>query len=271
MSDTGDRSQDSGEATAKETTKSRKKADKRRRDRIELFAAALIGIAAVLTAIATFQGGQIDGKVAEKQTEILGLSLAANDAYNDANAQQAIERDWIFGWITAFENGEPAAEYLAEAMPPAVFDLADEWANAPDDISDPFSEEAAQSYDSYGLLPSTGLLVLGDLRLEVAECATFTAQVFDRQGESYGLSTVFLAIALVVGGIAALLKRALAQYIVLGTAVVSLIVGAFILAFGADEDEARNDVAPEFYSSLFDEEIPADEAIALADEVCPRS
>lgn len=243
--------------------------DRPRKDRIELVVAVLIGVAAVLTAVAVFQGGKVDGDIDRQQTAALRLTLAANDAFNAADAQQAIERDWIFGWITEAINGTAAADYLKTAMPDSVFALADEWMNADDDITDPFSEEAADVYSSYDALPSVGLLISGDELDAEAECAIFLTQVLGVQGDSFGLSTVFLAISLVTGGIAALLRRRLAQNIVLVTAVASLVIGAGLLLLGTAEADARREVAPDFYPTVLDQPATADQAIALADELCP--
>ncbi len=244
-------------------------ADRRRKDRVEFIAAVLIGVAAVLTAVATYQGGDVDGKVAEQQTESLSLTLKANDAYNAADAQQAIERDWFFSWITEVQNETPAADYLETAMPSPVFALAEEWFTAEDDIADPFSAEAAV-YRSYSALPSVGLYEIGGVLEAAAECATFRARVFDLQGENFGLSTVFLAISLVVGGIAALLRSRIAQYIVLITAVASLLLGTGFLLLGTDEADARLEVAPVFFS-LDDQDQPLDagQAVVYADSRCP--
>lgn len=232
-----------------EATPTEEAVTKTRKDRIEFLAALLIGIAAVFTAYATFQGAEIDGKVAEQQTEALANILLANDAYNDANAQQAIERDWFFSWITEAQNETPASLFLEEAMPEYVRALAEEWLNAPDDIADPFSPEAADSYDTYFGLPSVELTFQGNLFDIDADCAVFRAEVASVQSENYGLSTVFFAISLVTAGIAALLRSRAAQYMVLTTATVSLVLGLGILWLGGDETEARTDVAPGFYLS----------------------
>jgi len=45
--------------------------DKPRKDRIELVVAVLIGVAAVLTAVAVFQGGKVDGNIDRQQTAAL--------------------------------------------------------------------------------------------------------------------------------------------------------------------------------------------------------
>lgn len=261
---------DGASPEAAQTSRRRSKhKHQRHKDRIELIAALLIGVAAVMTAVATFQNGRVDGQISEQHTIALGLTLRANDAFNAADAQQAIERDWIFTWITEASNDTPAADYLEDAMPDEVFALAEEWLNADDDIADPFSSQAAEVYNAYAGLPSVGLVDTGADLDEEAACATFTAQVLDVQGNWFGLSTVFLAISLVVGGFAALLRSRVAENIALVTALTSLVIGATLLVIGTDQVGARNQVAPDFYANILGETVTADEAIAFADEVCP--
>lgn len=244
---------------------------KRRRNRIELVAAILIGVAAIFTALATYLGGQVDGSITEKQNEALRLDLIAGGVYNDANAQQAIERDWVFGWITELENETPAAGYLENAMPDEVFALAEEWINAEDDVADPFSEEAFDSYESHSELLSAQLSEEASFLEELSACSAFDGQVLEVRGENYSVSQVFFATTLVAGGIAALLRRRLAQYIVLGTAVLSLLAGLSVLSLGTDEADARAEIAADFYAYDDDNEptLTAQEALAIADEQCP--
>lgn len=238
--------------------------DDHRRRTIELVSAIIIGIAAILTALATYQGGQLDGEVGAKSNEALDLTVRANDAFNEASALEAIERDWIFGWIIELENGTPAADYLADAMPDEVFALALEWSEAPDDIIDPFSREAEQAYPAYASLPSSQARELADELDLFAECALFEAQVAEARSDDFGLSTVFLAISLVVAGIAALLRRQAAQFIVLAVSVGALLFGASILVLAQDEAGTRDTVAQDF----FGEDQPGG-APALADDQCP--
>lgn len=250
-------------------------AEKRRKDRIELIAAVIIGVAAILTAVATFQEGDVDATIAEKQTESIALTLFANDAYNDAAAQQAIERDWFFTFITEAQNETPAAAYLALAMPPEVGDLTDQWLASTADIGDPFSPEGAELYDAYTRLPSVQLLLLGVERDVDATCATLAVQILQIQGDNFGLASVFLAISLVVGGIAALLRRPLAQYIVLFVSIASLLVGASLLLLGTDEAESRIDAAPDFAPILREAELLDLDAgasdLEVLDAYCPAA
>ena len=254
----------------------RERADDKRKRRIELVGAIIIGIAAVLTAIAVYQGGGVDGTVQEMQTEAVGLTLYANDAYNDATAEEAAERDWIFSYLTELVNDQPAADILLAAMPVEVAALAAEWlgdneaefANAESEsIGDPFSSE----YDAYSGLPSAQLLERGDAFAEGAECAIFSAEVAGVRGDNYGLATVFLAVALVVGGIAALLRRKAAQIILVTTAVLGLVLGAGLLVLAADNEEARAETAIEFFVEEDGTSLTADEAVAMADDRCPES
>jgi hypothetical protein len=254
----------------------RARADEKRKRTVELVGAIIIGIAAVLTAIAVYQGSSVDGTVQEMHTEAVGLMLLANDAYNDATAEEAKERDWIFSYVTESMNDQPAADIILAAMPVEVAVLAGEWFEAneaefanpeSDSIGDPFSSE----YDAYGDLPSAQKLQDGNAFLEGAQCALFAAQVADLRGDNYGLATVFLAVALVVGGIAALLRRKSAQIIVLTTAVLSLVLGAGVLVLAEDSDEARHEAAIGFFAETEDgTPLNDDEAVAMADDSCPE-
>lgn len=204
-----------------------------RQDRVELIAAILIGLAAVLTAFATFQSGVLAGQVRDAHTEALAETSFANDIYNDANAERSIERDWFFGWLVEDFNGRPAADFLHDAMDPKVWALIQEWRAAEfDGILDPFSDEAQEAYTSYGELPSVDKIREGNLHMDNAESAILRGRVADKRGGWFDLSTVFLAITLVTGGIAALLKSRTAQRLVLGTAIFCLVLGAGLLMVG---------------------------------------
>lgn len=246
----------------------------RRKRKVELFGAIVIGFAAVLTAIAAYNSGEVDGTVEEKHTESVGLEVAANDAYLEATAEQAKERDWIIGYLTAEWNEEPAADLIFSAMPAEVAGLAGEWIVENQDllgdpeaiIDDPFSEE----YEAYGALRSAQLIEQGNEAATAADCAIFDARVAGTKGDGYGLATVFLAVALVAGGIAALLNRKAAQVIVLTTAVLSLVGGAAFLLVAGDPAEARALTAEEFFSEDDDgKPTTPEQALAIADDTCP--
>ncbi len=221
-----------------------------RRDRIELIAAILIGLAAVLTAIATYQSGALSGEVRDANTEALAQTSFANDAYNNADAQQAIERDWFFGWLIEYQNDRPAAAYMENAMPPEVWALIEEWDTAVDDgILNPFSPDAQETYASYRELESVELLETGLDYMVSAQCAILDGRIADNKGGWFDLAAVFLAITLVTGGIAALLKSRIAQHLVLGTAAFCLLIGAVLLVAGGDSESARDDVIAEVFEA----------------------
>lgn len=261
----------------------RRKKEKKRKKRVELAGAIIIGVAAILTAIATFHGGDADGLVENRNTDAIAATLIANSFYNDANAQRLVERDWIFSFISEAANDTDAADVLLAAMPDDVFFLANDWRIANEAgfsnpqnelIDDPFSGD----YAAVDNLLSVLYQDLGDDWDHLAECAFFEASVAGVQGNSYGLSTVFLAIALVVGGIAALLTGRAAQIIVLTTALLSLVLGTVELATAGDIDNSRAVAAAEFFTNddgtqliATDEfgvplDIPA--ALAIADQTC---
>lgn len=276
---------DVAQSTAR-AVKGSEDATKARKHRVELVGAIIIGIAAVLTAIATHQGSQVDGIVEEQNTLAISLSQEANGVYNDVNAARGIERDWFFSWLSAELEGDTfAADVLFDAMPVDVQVLSAEWLGAnqtyftnptAETIGDPFSEE----YESYeGLLSSQLALIADDTFLQ-AQCALFETKVAGVQGDNYGLSTVALAIALVVGGIAALLRGKAAQMIVIVTAGLALVVGAGFLALANDEIDATAKATAEFFLNDDGTEIATDElgdpidvpaALAIAAARCPES
>jgi hypothetical protein len=161
-------------------------------------------------------------------------------------------------------------------MPQEMVDLTDEWfaknegrLDTDEPLDDPFEDD--NDYDGLAELRSTVLLERGNQTYLDASCAVFDSQVAEQRGDDYGLSTVFLAIALVVGGIAALLNGKAAQIIVLVTATVSLLLGIGVLALAGDEAQAREDTAAEIFS-VDDDGTPmsAEESLQYVDDVCSQ-
>lgn len=252
----------------------------RRKRRIELAGAIIIGIAAVLTAVATYQGSQVDGTVQAKSTEAVSLTLIANDLYSEGTAREAEERDWFFAFLTAAARDEEAtSSVFFRTMPADVQQLTDEWLLLNDElliddeapIDDPFftDEDGVSVLASFEQLESTLLEEDGDEVDLLAECALFDSEVARTRGDGYRLSTVFLAIALVVGGIAALLKGKAAQIIVLVTSVLSLLLGVGVLVIASDDDRARQEAAVEFFRGPDGASLPDGVALAQADAECP--
>ena len=192
-------------------------------------------------------------RVRDKYNEALSQTLFANDALSNASAEQTEERDWFFTYLTEAVNGTDAADVFFDAMPVEVQDLTVEWLienesrlDNLEPLDDPFStdEDGNPILESANQLQSTVLRELGRDLDEEAECALFDKQVAQIQGDRFGVSTVFLAIALVVGGIAALLKGKSAQIIVLVTSILSLALGSLVLAFAYfDQDGAEQAAA----------------------------
>ena len=237
------------------------------RNRVELIASILIGSAAVLTAIATYQGGELDGQVRDLNTEALAETSFANDVYNDANALRAIERDWFFSWLVEDQNNQPAAGYIINAMPPEVRNLIEEFFAAGDDgILNPFSPEAQEAYVSYLELPSVQYIMQGNTHRNNAQCAILEARIADNQGNWMGFANVFLAITLMTAGIAALLRSRIAQTVVLATAVLCLLMGVGLLLAGGDYAGSRAEMA----ALVFPEPDPNTglQGLELADALC---
>ena len=262
----------------------RRRAERKRKQRVELAGAVIIAIAAVLTALATHQTGDADGIVEQKNTEGIGLTLQANDTYNLSDAARLVERDLMFSWISARANGETAAGVLRAAMPASLHELATQWLDANDQafaipapsvVDDPFSEV----FPAFAELDSEILLDVGEEQFLGAQCALFEAQEAAVRGDGVGLATVILAIALVVGGIAALLNGKAAQMIVITIAALSLVYGAGELLLATDSEEVRAKAVALFFVNEDGTEIEVDElgtpvnvgeALNIVNTACPE-
>ena len=262
----------------------RRRAERKRKRRVELAGAVIIAIAAVLTALATHQTGDADGIVEQKNTEGIGLTLQANDTYNLSDAARLVERDLMFSWISARANGETAAGVLRAAMPASLHELATQWLDANDQafaipapsvVDDPFSEV----FPAFAELDSEILLDVGEEQFLGAQCALFEAQEAAVRGDGVGLATVILAIALVVGGIAALLNGKAAQMIVITIAALSLVYGAGELLLATDSEEVRAKAVALFFVNEDGTEIEVDElgtpvnvgeALNIVNTACPE-
>ena len=262
----------------------RRRAERKRKQRVELAGAVIIAIAAVLTALATHQTGDADGIVEQKNTEGIGLTLQANDTYNLSDAARLVERDLMFSWISARANGETAAGVLRAAMPASLHELATQWLDANDQacaipapsvVDDPFSEV----FPAFAELDSEILLDVGEEQFLGAQCALFEAQEAAVRGDGGGLATVILAIALVVGGIAALLNGKAAQMIVITIAALSLVYGAGELLLATDSEEVRAKAVALFFVNEDGTEIEVDElgtpvnvgeALNIVNTACPE-
>ena len=92
----------------------------------------------------------------------LAATIHANDSYNFADAQRAMERERIFSLIAEVENGTPADEFLGLTVPEEILELATDWATATDGSLDPFSEAGSVRYEAYNSLPSVWSFAVGD-------------------------------------------------------------------------------------------------------------
>ena len=248
-----------------DTKRSDAETTKKRKDRVEFIAAFLIAIAAVLTAVATFQGSQVDGEVQQGQSDALRLTVLANDSFSNSNSERASERDLFFRAVT--ETDEEISDFLYDAMPLEVLDLVIEWGETDDAILNPFSSEA--NYAAIEGLYSTQLANEGGALDDDAYCAAFGAAVADSRGENYGLSSVFLAIALVVAGIAALLTSKVPQIMFLTISALSLLLGAGGWLVAEDQAEARAEQAAEFFlPDDLETGWSGEESLAAADALC---
>ncbi len=251
-----------------------------RRDRVELSAAVLIAIAAVLTAIASYQSNALDGKTREYFSTSLWWTSIANESYNSANAQAALERDWFIRWAIEDANGTGAAAGLWALMPPTVRTVIERFSESEIyEPIDPFSlvflddgweytEQDDQSLRwAIESLESRQINQIAEQADDAAECAVFNGLVADDGAGYLDIAAVAFAITLVTAGLASLLHSRLAQNGVLAVAIIGLILGSLFLSTGLDEGASRVDAAADFFADTGDPSALV--GIDYADTYCP--
>lgn len=164
------------------------------RSRFELIIALLLGLAAVLTAVASYQGALRSGDSLKAFNEGIRSVNDANGYYNEA--AQVVSRDQAlfleFAKATQADNSELAA-YVKEALMDDNLKAAvDDWQNSDDDILTPLDSpkyEVPQQAEAERLTEKTDQ--------QFAQ-----ARALDDQGDQYDLVGVIVASALFFLGIA---------------------------------------------------------------------
>jgi hypothetical protein len=194
--------------------------DQRRFDRIEIALAILLGIAAVLTAWATFQSSQLAGSVAAQYSEGIRAADAASQDYNDATAVEVADEGVFLEYTKALHSGEKElATYIhSSLMTPELAAAVDWWEAQPHSggVATPFTSDN----------PHWSNPKFADARRLDAEAdASFAeADRIDALGTTFDILSIIIAIGLFLFGVASLVRQ---ERIKIGLGA----VGAVILVF----------------------------------------
>lgn len=161
---------------------------------LDILIAAFLGFAAVLTAYAAYRTDLADGDTLKAFQEGSAIYDDANQQYLEGNQQVANDVNVFTQYAIAAEQGnEDLASYIKNGLMDGPLPAAtEEWEDADGDL--PSAIEA----DAYEVKPydeAAKLVAEGDALFD-------QANVKDKEGDSYMLATVILAISLFFGGVA---------------------------------------------------------------------
>ena len=186
---------------------------------LEVLIAVTLGIAAVLTAYAAYQTSLADGDTLKAFQEGSAIYDDANQQYLEGNQQVANDVNVFTQYAIAVEKGDAdLAAYIKEGLMDDPLPAAtEEWEEAEGELP---SAIEAEAYEVAAYEEAEKLVAQGDELFAEAEEK-------DKQGDSFTLATVILAVALFFGGVAGVTRSHLISVVMTLCAVV-LVVGSGI-------------------------------------------
>jgi hypothetical protein len=201
--------------------------ERERMDFVELAAALLLGIAAVLTAYAAYHGALAGGDALKGYTQSARTTADANGYYNEASQTYNADQALFLQYQLLVEQGNlDTAKVVKDTMfSPELNAATDAWQALPDGPNAPKTPLEADAY----VVPSfaTAQQVEAQAKTEFDEAAKI-----DDQGDNFDLAAVYLAVALFFAGIAALFKVRSIQIAMLIGSGLMLIPGLIAIANG---------------------------------------
>lgn len=194
---------------------------------LELFAAILLGIAAIFTAISAYKAALLDGDALQGYTQSTRSLNDSGTFYSQGNQTFTQDQALFVQYATASqaENAE-LTTYLRTLMRPTLVKAVDWWEST-DGAKTPFEEKDENPYAVEDFAEAEKLEKTADSQFKEGAVA-------DDQGDKFELSSVLLAITLFLGGISTLFKSRRTQRLMLVVSTVSLGIGgaALGIAFG---------------------------------------
>lgn len=194
-------------------------------NRAQLMAAIILGLAATLTAIASFQSAVVDGD-GQAGRAASGRTLSdANFFYSQSNQNYAGDQALFVAYAGAAKSGDQdLADYYQTLMRPEMSEAVDWW-QATDEAETPFDEIEGNPYRDEAADQAKQLE-------DQAKDENSAAERADAKGDKFDLSVVLFALTLFFGGVATLLDRKEVTYGMLGISVLTLAFGLLIFIQG---------------------------------------
>jgi hypothetical protein len=193
--------------------------------RSQLIAAIILGLAATLTAIASYQSAVVDGD-GQAGRAASGRTLSdANFFYSQSNQNYAGDQALFVAYAGAAKSGDQdLADYYQTLMRPEMSAAVDWWQKT-DGADTPFDDIKGNPYKDDDADQAKQLEAQAKAENEGAEKA-------DAKGDKFDLSVVLFALTLFFGGVATLLDRKEVTYGMLGISVLTLAFGLVIFLQG---------------------------------------
>jgi hypothetical protein len=194
-------------------------------DRVELFAAIMLGIAGALTAFSAYKAALTDGDALKGYTESAKSTSDANSSYDDYSqtyyADQQLFRDYL---VTSTQDPELAAGLRELFFDDNLEAATTEWESLPTDEQpdtalevEAYQETSFDEYNEYTALAEE----------QFAEAAKA-----DSAGDKFEQASVFLAISLFLAGVASLFKIQGVRYAALTLSALAVIPGVIAMLDG---------------------------------------
>lgn len=195
------------------------------RDRAEILAAIILGIAASLAAFAAYMGALADGDSLQGYTESSTLLTETAAIYEQGNIVRTSDQSLFVEYASAsLAEDTERADYLLSLMSPNLQEAV-EWWESGDEARSPFDAVPGNPY----VVPEYA--AASDL--EARARASFVDGVAaDERSDVFELAAVFFALALFFGGIGTLFTRRGAAAALLTMSVVALAVGSAVVVVG---------------------------------------
>ncbi len=189
--------------------------------RIELAAALVLGLAAVLTAYASYRGSLVGDEVLKNYSDSSVAVADAFDSFSLGDQAAMTENDMYLQYGLAITAGNvDGADFLLSQMTPELITVIDEWEANPD-LQTPFDDANPYVAD----LESSIWYADAEERMDQAASMRAAAEVADGRTDVYDRAQVFFAVTLFVAGFTALLRRSPIQWVTLTLAGLMLVLG----------------------------------------------
>jgi hypothetical protein len=189
-------------------------------NRMELFAAILLGVAATLTAVSAFFSSAAGGEQLEAFNTSSAKLTDANFFFQRASQTQAAEQQLFISYLEAVQF-DTETSFLTDLMSEDFEAAVQDWETS-DDVFTPFDSELYVDEDEASAVALQ----------EESDQALVDAEEAGGRGDKLDLSTVIFAAALFVGGILGGFRQTSLQRGLLGVGTVLTLLGTVVMLSG---------------------------------------